>query len=160
MPSNRLNRGLISIAATAITAVYTAGYLHTQTADATLGGAGPAPVGAAAAPAPVRPNVTPVQPARVSASAATGSGFKDGTYAGAGTSRRGDIQVSVVVQSGRVANVNITRATTQYPTRFISSLPGEVVSRQSAQVDLVSGATYSSLAFRGAVQQALQRAQA
>ena len=67
---------------------------------------------------------------------------------------------SLSIQGGRIANVNITSATTQYPTRWISGLPGEVVSRQSPQIDIVSGATYSSLAFRGAVQQALQRAQA
>jgi uncharacterized protein with FMN-binding domain len=60
----------------------------------------------------------------------------------------------------RIANVNITGATTEYRTRDIANLPGQVVSRQSAQIDIVSGATYSSLAFRGAVQQALQRAQA
>jgi uncharacterized protein with FMN-binding domain len=66
----------------------------------------------------------------------------------------------LTVQGGRISGVTITGATTQYPTRFVSALPGQVVSRQSAQIDLVSGATYSSLAFRGAVQQALQRAQA
>jgi uncharacterized protein with FMN-binding domain len=75
-----------------------------------------------------------------------------------GTSRRGDIRVSLAVQGGRIASVDITGATTQYPTRFIGNLPGEVVSRQSAQVDVIGGATYSLLAFRGAVQQALQRA--
>jgi uncharacterized protein with FMN-binding domain len=86
--------------------------------------------------------------------------LKDGTFAGVGTSRRGGIQVALTVQGGRIANVNITGASTEYPTRDIASLPGQVVSRQSAQVDVVGGATYSSMAFRGAVQQALQRAQA
>ena len=85
--------------------------------------------------------------------------MKDGSYTGLGTSRRGDVQVALSIQGGRIANVNITSATTQYPTRSFSGLPGEVVSRQSPQIDIVSGATYSSLAFRGAVQQALQRAQ-
>ena len=86
--------------------------------------------------------------------------MKDGSYTGVGTSRRGDVQVSLSIQGGRIANVNITGATTQYPTRWISGLPSEVVAHQSPQIDIVSGATYSSLAFRGAVQQALQRAQA
>jgi uncharacterized protein with FMN-binding domain len=76
-----------------------------------------------------------------------------------GTSRRGSVQVSLTVQAGRIANVNITGANTEYPVRDIARLPGEVVSRQSPQVDVVGGATYSSMAFRGAVQQALQRAQ-
>jgi uncharacterized protein with FMN-binding domain len=86
--------------------------------------------------------------------------LKDGTYSGVGTSRRGNVQVSLSVQGGRIASVNITGATTEYPTRDIAGLPAQVVSRQSPQIDIVSGATYSSLAFRGAVQQALQKAQA
>lgn len=167
MPSNRLSRGLISIAASAITAVYAAGYVHTQSADATLAHASAAPSTATVAPALARAQTAPTgpaqgqQPAKVSAAVpADNGGFKDGTYSGVGTSRRGNIQVSLVVRNRRVTSVDITQATTQYPTRFISSLPGEVILRQSAQVDSVSGATYSSMAFRGAVQQALQRARA
>jgi uncharacterized protein with FMN-binding domain len=77
-----------------------------------------------------------------------------------GTSRRGSVQVSVTIQSGRIASVTIGRVSTEYPVSDIARLPNEVVSRQSAQVDVVSGATFSSIAFRGAVQQALQQAQA
>jgi uncharacterized protein with FMN-binding domain len=85
--------------------------------------------------------------------------LKDGTYTGIGSSRGGDVKISMSVQGGRISAVNITGATTQDPTRFIANLPGEVVSRQSAKVDVISGATDSSLAFRGAVLQALQHAQ-
>ncbi len=156
MATRRLGRGLVSLAASAITAVYVAGYVHTQSADASL---------APSEPAPAAPRADSRQPApaptftTTPATRAPGQTLKDGTYTGIGTSRRGDIQVQLSVQGGRIAAVNITRATTQYPTRFIAGLQGEVVSRQSAQVDVVGGATYSSLAFRGAVQQALQRAQ-
>lgn len=52
------------------------------------------------------------------------------------------------------------RSTTHYPTSAVANLPGEVVSRQSAQVDLLSGATESSRAFRGAVSAALAQASA
>jgi len=69
------------------------------------------------------------------------------------------VQVAVAVHSGRIASVTITRVSTEYPPSDIAALPREVVSRQSAQVDFVSGATYSSLAFRAAVQQALSKAQ-
>jgi uncharacterized protein with FMN-binding domain len=88
------------------------------------------------------------------------AGFKDGTYAGLGTSRRGNVQVSLSIQSSRIASLTITGSTTEYPTRLIAGLPAQVVSRQSAQVDTVSGATFSTLAFRAAVQQALQSAHA
>lgn len=40
MPSTRISRGLVSLAASAITAVYVAGYLHTQAADSTYGDSG------------------------------------------------------------------------------------------------------------------------
>jgi uncharacterized protein with FMN-binding domain len=54
--------------------------------------------------------------------------------------------------------VSITRSTLQYPLRDIAGLPQQVVDRQSAQVDVVSRATYSSTAFRQAVTQALSGA--
>jgi uncharacterized protein with FMN-binding domain len=68
------------------------------------------------------------------------------------------VVVSVVVQGGRIDSVTITQSTLQYPLRDIAGLPAQVVQRQSAQVDTVSRATYSSQAFRGAVAQALSKA--
>jgi uncharacterized protein with FMN-binding domain len=64
----------------------------------------------------------------------------------------------VTIQGGRIASVTITRATTQYPVSDIAGLPNQVVQRQSAQVDVVSGATYSATAFRSAVTQAPSKA--
>jgi len=66
--------------------------------------------------------------------------------------------VALTIKGGRIAGLTITGASTQYPVSWISALPGEVVTSQSARVDLVSGATYSSLAFEGAVQDALSQA--
>jgi len=171
MASNRLGRNVVALAASAITAVYAAGYVHTQAADASLGALAAAPSTTSAPARGQPPAVTTTNPlptatarpagstpssqaAASSAASQSGPSLKDGTYTGLGTSRRGDVQVSLTVQGGRVASVNITGANTQYPTRFIANLPGEVVSRQSAQIDIVGGATYSSLAFRGAVQRA------
>jgi uncharacterized protein with FMN-binding domain len=108
------------------------------------------PPTATAAPAP--PPTATAAPAR--------SGYRDGTFTALGTSRRGDIQVALTIRGGRITNVAITDASTQYPVSWIAPLQGEVVARQRAQVDLVTGATSSSLAFRGAVQQALAQATA
>lgn len=96
--------------------------------------------------------------ANPSSSASVAAAYKDGTYAGLGTSRFGNVEVAVTVQGGRIANVALTRVTTKYPASRIAALPGQVVSRQSAQVDNVSGATASAQAFRSAVQQALGKA--
>ncbi len=193
-----MHRGLVALSASAIAAVYMAGYLRTQSADASIGaaastlspgvaaataivtnppaGATPtaiaqlppvvqrqvpvAPRGAAAAqptPAPVQraapqPNAPPAPQQQAQ------GGLNDGTFTGQGSSRRGDVWVSVDVQAGRIANVTITRSTLQYPLRDIAGLPSQVVQRQSAQVDIVSRATYSSQAFKQAVSQALSKA--
>jgi uncharacterized protein with FMN-binding domain len=177
-------RGLVAISASAVAAIYMAGYLRTQSADASIAAAAlptaavaqSAPV-ATVAPTATSPQVvvqrrqgasrtapaaqpTPTPASSSSSSTQTQVAYKDGTYTGQGTSRRGDVWVSVQVQGGRIANVTITRSTLQYPLRDIQGLPAEVVQRQSAQVDTVSRATYSSDAFRGAVTQALAAAQA
>jgi uncharacterized protein with FMN-binding domain len=186
MPVNRMHRGLVALSASAVAAVYMAGYLRTQSADASLGAAAvqtPQSIAVAAAPAsaptvaprgdisiqrgiplasrsqaPTQPAVAPPSVAQTGGTSANSAGLKDGTYAGQGSSRRGDVWVNVLVQAGRIANVTITRSTLQYPLRDIAGLPAQVVQRQSAQVDIVSRATYSSQAFRGAVSQALSKA--
>jgi uncharacterized protein with FMN-binding domain len=177
-------RGLVALSASAVAAIYMAGYLRTQSAEASIAAAAvPTAAVAQSAPvAPAAPTATPpqvlvqrrpgssrsapaAQPTPAAASSSTSTtqtlaSYKDGTYTGQGTSRRGDVWVSVQVQGGRIANVTITRSTLQYPVQDIANLPAEVVQRQSAQVDTVSRATYSSDAFRGAVTQALATAQA
>jgi uncharacterized protein with FMN-binding domain len=97
-------------------------------------------------------------PQASASSAATSPTYVDGTYTGQGTSRRGDVWVNVTVQGGHITSVDIARSTLQYPLRDIANLPSQVVQRQSAQVDTVSRATYSSQAFRAAVSQALSKA--
>jgi uncharacterized protein with FMN-binding domain len=66
--------------------------------------------------------------------------------------------VTVTVQGGRITNVQITAVNTEYPVSRIASLPSMVVKGQTANVNVVSGATYSSQAFKQAVQQALAQA--
>jgi uncharacterized protein with FMN-binding domain len=100
--------------------------------------------------APVEP--PPVQPVTPQGQ------FKDGTYLGWGSCRHGDIQASVVVESGRIASATIAQCRTRYSCSWIDALPGQVVSRQSANVDYVSGATESTDAFADAVNEALAQA--
>ncbi|MGP3739900.1 FMN-binding protein [Bacillus sp. 4A_MP2] len=54
----------------------------------------------------------------------------------------------------------MTSDNTRYGQSSISSLPNEVVIRQSADVDTVSGATLSTQDFETAVAQALEQAKA
>ncbi len=84
--------------------------------------------------------------------------LKDGVYYGWGTSRHGDIQASVEIQRGKIIGAYISQCLTQYSCSWVSALPGQVVQRQSAEVDYVSGATQSSNAFYYAVIDALKKA--
>jgi uncharacterized protein with FMN-binding domain len=84
--------------------------------------------------------------------------YRDGTYYGWGYSRHGNIQASVVIQDGRIVAANIAQCLTRYSCSWISHLPGQVVTRQSADVDYISGATQSANAFYGAVVEALSKA--
>jgi uncharacterized protein with FMN-binding domain len=126
------------------------------------------------APAPRTPAQTapaPSTPAQTTPAASTPSTstvtppsttttYKDGAYSGTGSSRFGTVSVSVNIAGGQIANVQISRVTTSYPVSRIASLPSAVVKAQSANVNVISGATYSSQAFKQAVQQALSQASA
>lgn len=84
--------------------------------------------------------------------------YKDGTYLGWGTCRHGDIQASVLIEGGRIASAAIAQCLTRYSCSWIADLPPQVVSRQSAEVDFVSGATQSTNAFYYAIAEALSKA--
>lgn len=84
--------------------------------------------------------------------------YKDGSYLGWGSCRHGDIQASVVIEGGKIASVSIAQCLTRYSCSWISNLPGQVVTRQSPEVDYVSGASQSTDAFYYAVVEALSKA--
>lgn len=101
-----------------------------------------------------------------SGSASTASAFADGTYAGeAASTRYGPVQVQITVSGGAVTAVDVL----QYPhsnrkdqminARALPVLTAATVSSQSANVDIVSGATYTSNGYAQSLQSALDQAQ-
>jgi uncharacterized protein with FMN-binding domain len=148
--SRKMPRRLVALSSSAIAAVYFAGFAATRAADAG--------VASAATTVPTSATTTTITAASSSSGAPTVSPYKDGTYTGTGTSRRGNVTVTVTISGGRITNVDLTKVATEYPASAIASLPSQVVAAQSAQVNGTSGATYSAQAFRGAVQAALQQA--
>jgi uncharacterized protein with FMN-binding domain len=86
------------------------------------------------------------------------SPYKDGTYYGWGTSRHGSIEASVTIAGGKIVGSAITQCLTRYSCSWIAHLVPQVVTRQSADVDYVSGATQSTYAFYDAVVEALSKA--
>lgn len=82
--------------------------------------------------------------------------LRDGTFTGYGTSRHGDIEATIEIKDGRITSATISQCLTRYSCSWIAMLPAQVVARQTADVDVVSGATQSSDAFYFAVLAALK----
>jgi uncharacterized protein with FMN-binding domain len=172
--AKKMRRRMVALSSSAIAAIYLTGYVTTRSVDAGLAGSqtltgasstvltAAAPARGSGATSPDAPAALPQSPPTSSGSpsaAASAVAYRDGTYQGSGMSRRGGVDVSVTIQDGRITATTITGGSTQYPLSRIASLPAQVVARQSAQVDRVTGATYSAQAFQQAVQQALAQAQ-
>src|SRR5437879_6504317 len=133
--AKKMPRGLVALSSSAVAAIYLAGFVYTRGADAGLASvATSVPTTAAATPLATPTAVATSTPTTTSTAV---SAYRDGTYTGSGTSRRGGVNVSVTIQSGRIASVTISSVTTQYPVTRISALPAQVVARQNSQVDNV-----------------------
>lgn len=109
-----------------------------------------------ATPAPVAATLTPA--AAPTADTAQVRGWKDGTYTGWGGSRHGDIQATLEIKEGKIIAAWISICATNYSCSWVDALPGQVVARQSPEVDFITGATQSTNAFYYAVVQALRKA--
>jgi len=102
--------------------------------------------------------------ATTAAVASTTSGsYKDGTYTGTGTGFKGGTgatKVSVVVAGGKITSITTVsyKDDKQYYDRAFSTISKNIVSKQTASVDTVSGATYSSKGIIQAVAAALSTA--
>lgn len=170
----RFGTRLAALSSAAILAVYAVGYAVTEDAAQSAAPAGPgagnegtqaAPSSATSSAAAARtgsPSPTSTvavqRPAFPATAAARPATYRDGRYVGYATGRHGSLEATVTVEGGKIAAVEISQCLTRYPCTRIGSLPGQVVSRQSAQVDYVSGATDSSRTFMQAVTNALASA--
>jgi uncharacterized protein with FMN-binding domain len=105
------------------------------------------------------PSLSSPSPSSPSPSSQTKSLYKEGTFTGSGSNRRGSIQVAVTIKNDKITDVSISDFAMHYSIDDVVGLPNEVLQKQSAQVDNVSGATYSTQAFQDAVQEALSQAQ-
>jgi uncharacterized protein with FMN-binding domain len=91
----------------------------------------------------------------------------DGTYVGAGdTNRWGTVQVQVVYSGGQVTDVQILqypdgeRKSVRINEAALPRLISEALTSQSANVNTVSGATYTSKSYRISLQSAIDAANA
>jgi uncharacterized protein with FMN-binding domain len=136
--AKKASRKLVALSSAAVLAVYGAGYARTQpVADLVARGEGP--------------GVSLLDPVQAAS-------YRDGTYTGTGSGPFGDVTVALTLRRHRIVAVKIIACTTSYPEIWIAGLPAQVLSRQSAGVDVVTGATWSTAAFHDAVLQALEQA--
>lgn len=99
--------------------------------------------------------------AAASSSTTTSAKYKDGTYEGSGTGFRGQTTtVSVTVKSGRISDISpvSTGDDGQFFDRAFPTVTQSIISSQSTEVDVVSGATFSSSGIMDAVANALSKA--
>ena len=89
----------------------------------------------------------------------SGAQLKDGTYKGSASGLNGIITVSVQVSGAQVTNITVLSEsdTSQYFSRAKTIL-STIITKQSLEVDAVSGATFSSAGLVNAVFNALEDA--
>lgn len=93
------------------------------------------------------------------------AGGVNGTFTGSDIPNRfGDVQVKVVISNGHIADVqSLQLPSDRARSAYISQVAGpmlrtEVITAQSARIDIVSGATYTSDSYAQSVESALQQA--
>ncbi|HSP08889.1 MAG TPA: FMN-binding protein [Candidatus Dormibacteraeota bacterium] len=113
-------------------------------------------------PGPTDPGSPPAAPSPSPSPSPTGV---NGTFTGSDFPNRfGDVQVRVIISNGRITDVQpIQMPQDRAQSAYISQVAGpmlhdEVIQAQSAQIDIISGATYTSQSYAQSVESALQQA--
>jgi uncharacterized protein with FMN-binding domain len=149
---------------TAVTLLF--GY-HTSTSSTAAAAAGSTAGGDASAEAPVTGTSSTGTAAAPSSSSTSSSATSSGTTTVTGTAadtRWGPVQVRITVSGGKVTAVTVV----EYPNsngkdkeinaQALPILVKETLSAQSAKIDMVSGATYTSEGYLTSLQSALDQA--
>jgi len=91
--------------------------------------------------------------------------YKDGEYLGiSADAYYGYVQVQVVVSRGKISNIKLIRFPNDVnnsiyiSTQALPRLKREVIQIQNGNVDIISGATYTSMAFKESVKSAISKA--
>lgn len=90
----------------------------------------------------------------------SGNEYKDGTYTGEADGFGGTIQVEVKIEKNKITEINVVSAEKEdgaYLSMAKDIIP-KIIDAQSAEVDTISGATFSSTGIKNASEQALEKA--
>lgn len=90
----------------------------------------------------------------------SGPGLTDGTYTGEAEGFGGTIRVEVNVQQGKITDISVVSAENEDGTylSMAQDIIPVILEQQSAEVDTISGATFSSTGIRDAAAQAIEKA--
>ena len=150
-------------ATTTVTTATSAGTGTTGTASSgTTAGTTSTATASAAATAPAATTA----PATSTTTSATGATYADGTWTGAAVQEPwGTFQVQAVVSGGRITDVVLVSSpqdghSSRINSQAVPILTQSVVAAQSASVDMVSGATWTSQSYATSLQAALDEARA
>jgi uncharacterized protein with FMN-binding domain len=138
---------------------------NTSSAAAAPTAAVPAPTAEAATPTAEAAAPTVAAPPTSTATSTPSNAYKNGTFAGSVVDVNwGLVQVQATIQNGQISNVQFL----QYPSDRRTSqrinsianpeLEQEAIQAQSANVDIISGATLTSEGFQQSLQDALSQA--
>ena len=86
--------------------------------------------------------------------------YNDGTYTGEADGFGGTIQVEVKIEKSKIAEINVISAEKEdgaYLSMAKDMIP-KIIDAQSADIDTISGATFSSTGIKNASEQALEKA--
>lgn len=89
-----------------------------------------------------------------------GEAWNDGTYEGSGQGFGGEIIVNVTIKKGAISNIQIKEAKSEDAAYLDNAkkIISVMIKQQTADVDVASGATYSSKGIISAVENALKEA--
>ncbi len=103
--------------------------------------------------------------AAAGAASTSSSGLRDGTYTGSTADTRfGPVQVQITVTGGAITDVKVPEYPSTNPrdrqinARALPTLISETTDAQSADIDMVSGATYTSRGYLTSLQSAIDQA--
>lgn len=112
------------------------------------------------------PSATAADSTATDSTTTTTTGLADGTYTGDAVSTRyGNVQVQITISGGVITDVQVPqypnndRKDQQINARALPILISETTETQSADISMVSGATYTSDGYIQSLQSALDQAQ-
>ncbi len=170
-----MRKFIIGIAVAGIFVVYSIGIRHqrpviAKPASLAKGSGSASPAGSATSSASSGSNTgssTSTNGSQTNAATTTNSHYKDGTFTGSvADAYYGQVQVAVTINGGKVTNVKFL----QYPNTHSTSvyinqqampyLKQEAIQSQNSNVQIISGATFTSQAFIQSLSNALSKASA